>query len=71
MTLNEIIMIAILFLAAFGVLFLFFPAVIIKLNQLGNIILFKDEDIARYSGVIGTIYVIVGVILIFEVYYFK
>ncbi|MCF7805800.1 MAG: hypothetical protein K9N46_15325 [Candidatus Marinimicrobia bacterium] len=53
-----------------GVLFTFFPKAMIKLNQIGNIVLFSDEDILKHPKAMGIILIFIGIVIFVDLLVF-
>ncbi|MFH1853379.1 MAG: hypothetical protein ABIA75_13655 [Candidatus Neomarinimicrobiota bacterium] len=49
----------------FGVLFIFAPDTVEKLNELGNTILATDDDTLLHRNLTGTLFIIIGLILFY------
>ena len=58
-------------LLVFGVLFTFFPKLVVKINSLGNSILFRDEDLFKYPRTLGLVLTIIGCIIFFDLWILK
>mgnify|MGYP005849111279 CR=1 FL=1 len=51
-------------LLVFGALFAFFPKAMIRLNQIGNTVLFRDEQILKHPKALGAVMVLIGLIIL-------
>ncbi|MBC8402275.1 MAG: hypothetical protein H8E14_12370 [Candidatus Marinimicrobia bacterium] len=64
-----IILITGLIAILFGILFLFLPNLLEKLNNFGNTIITTDEITIIYRNISGILFIILGILLLFLVYF--
>ena len=65
---DMLLTVLILVLVGLGILFAFFPRVIVRINRFGNKILFRDEVILSRLRSMGVVLVILSVLVILNIW---
>gem|GEM_PF-4408392 len=67
-TMNTYLTILSAIFTVLGILFLFFPRTLIRINQFFNRVLIRDTVLLRYQRVLGLVLCVTGVVMLLEMW---